>query len=340
MAQRFCNQCGSQLDSGGSCTNAGCANYSLPLSASAVETAVPPAPPAAPDLFADLPTGDVPRLSDDQVVPRAPTSDRDWIAAGDAGQNDVYVGNRLLYRDPETTLNGSPELKLLFMAATRWFVIGLLVFPAIFVVSIVFAFMAGPKTGLVLFFLLSVAFWVLFFVLPARIPISEWMLLLDDKGRAAESAFAQISDAFRRREAPAEPVARRVSFRGLRSVGRSASTAPPARNYLSVKYGYVVGYISAFPFGNDLFIGWTLWWQQRPIRSAWNLLRQLIAAVLGRDVQFQLTLRADDAKALRELMHSAGREGVDVATRGLTVSLAGTVGADVPVEAFQAAFAE
>jgi hypothetical protein len=40
------------------------------------------------------------------------------------------------------------------------------------------------------------------------------------------------------------------------------------------------------------------------------------------------------------LIHSAAREGIDVAARGLNISMAGTVGADVAVEAFQPAFEE
>jgi hypothetical protein len=262
------------------------------------------------------------------------------VAAGDAAQNEFYFGNRLLFQPPEPTLSGSPELRLMTMAGLRWLALGFFVGPVVFIVSIIFAFIAGPKTALVLFFLMTVAYWAVYFFLPARVAISEWMLLLDDKAPAAESAFAQITDAFRRRDAPIVPNARRISFRGVSGIGKFASNAPPVRNYLSVGYGFVVGYVSAFAFGNDLYIGWTLWWRQRPIRSLWNLARQVLAGALGRDVQFHLTMRADDVKALRELMHSAAREGVDVATRGLTVSLAGTVGGDLPIESFEAAFEE
>ena len=264
-------------------------------------------------------------------------SDRDWIAAGEAGQNEVYLGHRLLFQPPDATLNGSPEMRILQAAAGRLVVLGFFVFVSSIVVSIVFAFISGPRTGLILFFLINLAFFIVQLLLPARIPVSEWMLLLDNKGAAAESAFAQITDAFRRRQSPTAPKVRRVSFRGAGSFG---SNSPPVRNYLAVTYGYITGYISAFAFGNDLYVGWTLWWQQRPIKSLWNVARQSFAATLGRDVQFQLALRADDAKALRELMHSAAREGVDVASRGLTVSLVGTVGGDTPIEAFQPAFEE
>jgi hypothetical protein len=337
MAQSFCNQCGVPLDSSGNCVNVDCVAYS-PQSAPAA-TAVS-TPPAAPDLFADAPFGGVPAFSDPEVLAPATAFDRDWIAAGDAGQNEFYLGNRLAFQPPEGILSGSPELRIIQTAAVRLAFLGSFVFVISLVVSIVFGFIFGPKMAIAFFVLVNLGFFIVQLLLPIRIPVSEWMLLLDNKGAGAESAFAQITDAFRRRESPVEPRARRVSFRGPGGVGKFASNAPPVRNYLAVRYGAVAGYISVFAFGNDLYVGWTLWWQQRPIRSHWNHFRQMLATMLGRDVQFQLAMRADDAKALRELMHSAAREGVDVATRGLTITLAGTVGADVPVEAFQPAFEE
>jgi hypothetical protein len=346
MGQSFCNKCGSRLGSSGNCLNVGCVAYSPSAMVSVVTAEVPTAPPTGPDLFAGHPDPfadpllDMPMLSEPQVLPPATAPDRDWASAGDAGQNDFYVGNRLLFHPPEAGLNDTPELGIIRTAALRLAVIGSFVFFASLVISIVVAFIIGPKTAFVLFFLFNLAFVIARLFVPVRIPVSEWMLLLDNKGPAAESAFAQIASAFERRQAPVAPTARRVSFGGLGGIGAFASSAPRVRNYLAVRYGNVTGYISAFAFGNDLYVGWTLWWEQRPIRSFLGLIRQSIASTLGRDVQFQLILRADDAKALRELMHSAAREGIDVAARGLNISMAGTVGADVPVEAFQPAFEE
>jgi hypothetical protein len=333
MGQSFCNQCGTRLDASDRCANAACVAYSPPA---AVVALAPAALPPASDLFAEPPapaTGPLPAAA-------ATDGDRDWIAAGEASQNEVYLGNRLLFQAPDGSLNGSPEQLILQSAAIRLAIITMFVFGLSLIAGVVLALVSGPRLAIAVFFLLNLAVFVAQLLLPARIPVSEWMLLLDGKGGAAESAFAQIADAFRRRQSPAAPTVRRISFRGPGGVGAFAAGAPPVRNYLAVTYGHITGYISAFPFGNDLYVGWTLWWQQRPARSLWNLLRQTIAGALGRDVQFQLMLRADDAKALRELMHSAAREGIDVAARGLTVSLAGTVGANVPVESFQPAFEE
>jgi hypothetical protein len=340
MGQSFCTQCGRRLDASGNCTNVQCAAYRQPAAASVVSTAVPTAPPTAPDIFAEAPGHKLPPRSEDDLPSSPSALERDWVAAGEAGQNEVYLGHRLSFQTPELTLNGSPELKLLQMAAARLAVLGVFVFWGSVVIAIIFALVVSTGAGILLFVLINLAFFIAQLLLPTRIPVSEWMMLLDGKGGGAESAFAQITDAFQRRRAPTTPTIRRVSFRGLGGVGAFTSSAPTVRNYLMVRYGHIAGYISVFAFGDDLYLGWTLWWQQRPIRSLWNFIRQTIATMLGRDVHFQLTLRADDAKALRELVHSAAREGIDVATRGLTVSLAGTVGGDVPVEAFQAAFEE
>src|SRR4051794_31490955 len=129
MAQSFCNQCGGRLDAAANCENVSCVRYAPPQ-----QVAAAVAPPPGLDLFAEPALREPPPTAEPQILPPPPAAGRDWVTAGDAGQNDVYVGNRLLFRDPETTLNGSPELKLLLMAAARWLAIGLIVFPAIFVV--------------------------------------------------------------------------------------------------------------------------------------------------------------------------------------------------------------
>src|SRR5438034_1380784 len=108
----FCNQCGSRLDAVGNCENVNCLRYAPQPAATVVATAVapPPAPPRAPDLFAEPPVRESVAPPEPQILPPPPTAaDRDWVTAGDAGQNDTYVGHRLLFRDPEPTLNGSPE---------------------------------------------------------------------------------------------------------------------------------------------------------------------------------------------------------------------------------------
>src|SRR3954453_11002197 len=98
MAQSFCTRCGSRLAEGGSCTNAACVDYAVPaeLTTSVMAASMPVGPPVGLDVFADS-------ANPPLVTPAIAVNDN-WVAAGDAGQNDVYIGTRLLFREPETQL--------------------------------------------------------------------------------------------------------------------------------------------------------------------------------------------------------------------------------------------
>src|SRR5437764_12520679 len=119
MGQSFCTQCGGRLDASGNCTNVQCAAYRPPAAATVVSTAVPTPPPTAPAIFAETPGRDLPPRSGNDLPSSPSALERDWVAAGEAGQNEVYLGNRLSFQTPELTLNGSPELKILQAAAAR-----------------------------------------------------------------------------------------------------------------------------------------------------------------------------------------------------------------------------
>jgi hypothetical protein len=101
--------------------------------------------------------------------------------------------------------------------------------------------------------------------------------------------------------------------------------------FLEVRRGVYYGLVTCFANGEDLYIGWTLWLYQ-------SFLRVLLGWIQGFFWQLRLhgnaiyvSILSDQVKALRESIHSAVREGVDVAAGRATPHGQGTIGSAVPV---------
>ena len=172
-----------------------------------------------------------------------------------------------------------------------------------------------------LFVLVEIGAILVFLFWPFRIALSEWNFMIDGEGDAAPNVFNHIAWAFQKRETP-------VAFRVQRlHLGQSAS-----RDYLFVQDGVFRGYVSAFSYGRDLYIGWTYWWRLSP--WGWGILslRRLWQTMTLRGSELHRIHRYDRAGALREAIHGAAREGVDAATGVVPLQGKGTVGSDIPVE--------
>ena len=75
-----------------------------------------------------------------------------------------------------------------------------------------------------------------------------------------------------------------------------------ARDYLELRRGRFSGFISCFPHGRDLYVGWTFFLQMSPAR--------LILMSIGRG-DIRRTLRFESSRALVAAMHSATLTGID-----------------------------
>jgi hypothetical protein len=246
-------------------------------------------------------------------------------AVGHATPNETYLGERLLYESvPEGSFD--PVSNTRYMAymvrqAAFWTAVyGILwsVFtPICWFLGFRSLATTNPLTGspdvsgLELWlglwgtgaFLAALAFLILFLVIPIPVVLSEWKFLVDDKGAARPLVFDHVTYAFRRRNTPVDSIGvRRLSLPG-----------GITRDYLEVKRADFVGYISCFEEGSDLYVGWTFWLRMRPIK--WFLLRLelLWHEVTQKANELYVTLRYESAKSLREALHSAAREGIDVA---------------------------
>jgi hypothetical protein len=152
------------------------------------------------------------------------------------------------------------------------------------------------------------------------IGISEWIMFLDDKGPAAPAVFAHVAGAFERRRTPADSV----------RVKRIALPGGGSRDMLEVRYQVFRGYVTAYDFGNDLHIGWTYCWQLSIVRYALLALSNLINGLMGKQTEMHVLARYEPAKTMREALHAAAREGVDVAGSAAEGHLSSTL--SVPVD--------
>jgi hypothetical protein len=273
---------------------------------------------------------------------RRPSTD---AAVGQATPNETYIGSRLLYEQtPEGSFDPLANNRWLFFmvrqAVFLWVIYWALadisgIFFAVIGISelsseenngtvptsIIGAIPGAFKVYLVLAALFAIAFLIAFLITPIPAILSEWKFLVDDKGAARPIVFDHVIYAFRRRNTPVD----HIGIRRLSSIEGAGS-----RDFLEVKRGVFTGFVSCFEEGNDLYVGWTFWLRMTPLR--WVLLR---LELMWRSVTFQanelyVTLRYETAKALRESIHSAAREGIDVAA-GLVEAEGQGTAASLPV---------
>ena len=261
---------------------------------------------------------------------------------GAATPNDTYLGNRLSYSDVPTPFDplSNPsylaQLKVRFGALFSTWALGQV---------LLFIFLAGPAlmmmvnsmassfspyggsepSGGGLFAFYSVVSWiwtialiVLFLVVKLPVQLSEWMLTVDGKGDAAQPALEHMVSIIE---------ARRPPLTGM-SVVRLAVSGQYPRDYLQLEDGNYLGFVSSFAYGSDLYIGWTFWLNVSPGRWLITMLARLFKG-WGSGVYGSLVF--DVAKALREVMHSAVRQGVDVAVGTTEASGLGIIGTRIQV---------
>lgn len=281
----------------------------------------PPAPPAP----GARPAGTAAPLSGEYSQSRPVSS---LAAVGGGTPNSTYLGQRLQFSNPEESFDPVTNPRYFISMLRQGFILGLTwsvlssVFSPIFLfIAIRSAAGAAQATGdstsaflgvlgfwLIVGALVWLAFVLAFLLIPLPAQVSEWKYLVDDKGAARPIVFEHVTYAFQRRGTPVDSVGvRRLALPG----GISHRIT---RDYLEIKSGVFTGFISCFEQGNDLYVGWTLWIRMSPLK--WFLLwvERLFHAITQRGDSLYIALRYESAKALRESMHSAAREGIEVAT--------------------------
>lgn len=254
---------------------------------------------------------------------------RRWATEGGSNANEIYLGSRLQYQDIDPRVAGDITGEMVKTVFMRF----LAAYAALLLLGLLTAVFGLTSLGysesifdVKLPAVLAILPWLVF-VIPQRFPINEWGVLLDDKAAAAESAYSHIFTSLKKRQSPVKATARRVR----------TGVAPPTQGYyLIISQDRYRGYVSVFGYGRDLFVGWTMWWSLVPIVMIALYVGQKISALFGQNSFFHQILRGDQVKALREVIHSASREGVDAATAGLELSLQDALGYVPPLETIEA----
>lgn len=249
---------------------------------------------------------------------------------GEAVPNATYLGQRLLYeKPPEASFDPLANTQYLLEAAKHallfwiiWIVLGFITFIPTLLLSV-----ATKSAGILAVWfigglIVGLALTLIWFFRPLPALLSEWKFAVDEKGPAGLTAFEHITWSFQQRETPVESVrVRRISQPGV-----------PTRDYLEARDGVFTGYVSCFAYGNDLYIGWTFWLYLSPCRWMITALVRVWQTFTLRGSELYITLRYDTARAMREAMHSACREGVDVAAGQIAPRGQGIVGSDVAID--------
>ncbi len=272
----------------------------------------PGGPAAGPGASGPQPVMAVPAAGNGRMPPGAiPVSAFPDGTDGYASRNAFYAGHRLEFeRTPEPSFD--PLVNRRFLVCL-WRQAG--VFAMIYVIGAIITGVPALVLSLLgLFFLgliwnvcaiiVAIALIVVFLVIPVPALLSEWKYLVDDKGAAGQATLGHIYYALQRRRTPLDSA-------GLRRLNLPGGET---RDFLELRRGIFTGYISSFAQGNDLFVSWTFWLRLTPARWLWMLITRVFQEVFQRGNDLYVTLRYESAKAMRESMHSAAREGIDVAS--------------------------
>lgn len=178
---------------------------------------------------------------------------------------------------------------------------------------LVLALIAGP-----------VIYLVLLLIITTNDPISESKSLIPDQHAAANGAFAAIAWSLRNRRVPVQAQPKLVRS----DIVMRGSVA----NRLEIRDGSYYAYVSVFGYGTSLYIGWTMW-RRRPGRVLiFTYWKDLFANAANRADLMRQMLRTEMARAMREALDIATREGIEAAIEGTSLTFEEVFGGMLSVE--------
>jgi hypothetical protein len=260
-----------------------------------------------------------------------------WAAAGPGGGDTAYRTQSLKYTPIELSLDESVPWQVLFRLWLTAAVVSWIVFMVFFLLWLItggakssntdaFGTSSSPNFGLVAIGALVsfIVFWIVLLLSRLPEPIAEWKVLLEEKAGAAEYAYAAIYGSLARRRIPVSAVPSRVRSDVL--------TREIVNNRLVISERGYVAYATVFAYGTSLYVGWTMWRNRFGAQLIGAFLKDLIGGMFGRTGMINQMLRTEKVRAMREAVHSAVREGVEVAIQGIEVPIASTFGYEVPIQ--------
>ncbi|MFG3430336.1 hypothetical protein [Streptomyces californicus] len=231
----------------------------------------------------------------------------------------------MTYDAVELSFDESVTFKTVLQLWLQAFLVSLFVFFVFGLLPAIFSGEGPFESSMAAGWILSmIAFWAV--LLAARItePVSEWKTLLEDKHAASPSAYAAIYGALNRRRIPVAAVPTRI---------RSDLLPEVVNNRLVITSGRYAAYVTVFGYGTSLYVGWTMWRSRSGAVIVGHFLKDVLGGMFGRTGTVNQMLRTERPRAMREAVHSAAREGVEVAIQGIDVPIASTFGQELPIRA-------
>ncbi len=250
-----------------------------------------------------------------QAVQPAPAGGS-FASSGQLRQNQTYVGQRLLFakngqvEDAFANLvTGSMILKHFLATQFAQALLWVLCFIVPGLLSLIMSGFKVKGAGVPLFFMLlyfplMIGIYVFALMYFRYQPLSEWEILLDERSPNADTTFAAINQALQRRDLPAQVYPMRIS---------TDPTTGVVGNYLVMSKQRFTVFITVRPYGNGLYVAWSMWHQSRYWRLYLDLLLLAFNTIIGKASLMHRLLRAEEARAMRETVHNAVRDGVESA---------------------------
>ncbi|WP_433783292.1 hypothetical protein ACQPX6_24990 [Actinomycetospora sp. CA-101289] len=232
------------------------------------------------------------------------------LHGGYRAQHVQHTGPDPLVDDTVTFPMVVPHLlrALVFIVLPAFITSVLLVFAAFFdlLVAAGNGFRGGGGGGfsafamVVGFGLFVLAIVVLFF--PIKEPIAEYSQVVEGRASFQEPSYWWVMQTAQRHGMP-------FGLRAVRMQGQ------PVMMFI---HGRLNAMLVVRPYGQHLYVGWTMWRARSTVVLIGHYLRDTFGRV-SPAAQFASEMRATDARAMRELVHSLSREGVQAAISAHTM---------------------
>jgi hypothetical protein len=228
------------------------------------------------------------------------------------GPVEVYFDEGITFRTLWTLWLRATLCCLPFVAV--WFV--LLATSLAALMSSPFSYMSRSSSGAVTagFVLLMFApvVWLLVFV-ASRVaePLGEWRVTLADRANVADQVYSVIEGKLQERHLPLTSQQTRRTATGYGAV----------QNRLILFDGQYRVYVSVFPYGTSLYLGWIMYRYRSGGELIARFFADLFASLSGRLDDIGRMLRTERPRALREVAHALCREGLNVAVQQIEVPL-------------------
>lgn len=295
----FCDSCGFRLNS----------RHAQSTGPASVPPARSSSHPGSVSAAPAVPEGDtLARYAPPPVQPPPPpppgegVPDDQAAAAIDAGATQEMAGEPTF--DP--LRNKRLYQQMLFRFAI-YFIVGAAAELVLFFIGVIFSLIGGVAVAAfmtVVSILFGIAWFLAIWLLPVPAMLAQWSRLTSYRAPAAGLVFGYVNEMLDHHATPFD--SRRVRPLSLPGDKR--------REFIEVRHGVFTGYVSCFPHGRDLYVGWSFWIYISPFRLLVMRIGRFVQNFSGRGNDMYQTLRYESTRAAVGAIHICTVAGIARAT--------------------------